>query len=93
MVEGLLDPTLMRVAVTDTSTLPDDQRAARIKNLTDFFQTYGLGQMLLPNPPQRPMPLGAATPMPPGLTVTIALQCPRRPGIGYGSGAREPACD
>jgi hypothetical protein len=33
VIEGLLDPTLMRVQVADTSTLPADQRDTRVQNV------------------------------------------------------------
>ena len=48
MIEALLDPSLMRVAVADTSTLPADQRDTRIRNVEDYFTDNGLGFVLVP---------------------------------------------
>ena len=60
VIEGLLDPSLMRVQVADTSTLPADQRDTRVRNVEDYFTANGLGSVLVPAeappapPPGRP---------------------------------------
>jgi len=88
VVEGLLDPELMRIDVADTSTLPDDQRDTRVRDVRQYFEAVGLGSTLQSMPPEP----AAATPA--GLTITIAVQClHRHDGTGYGSGRAKPACE
>jgi hypothetical protein len=96
VIEGLLDPRLMQIQLADTSNLPDSQRNARIQDVSRYFVAYGLGSTLQPSdvPPQAapPGPSGMA---PTGLTITINLQCPSRPGwfFGYTDGKASPVCD
>ena len=88
VIEALLDPSLMRIGVTDTSALSPDQKAARISNLTQYIQSMQLGSTLQPGEPP-----GAQQPGPAGMTLTINVQCPyRNDGSGYDSGVRKPAC-
>jgi hypothetical protein len=91
LVEALLDPALMQVAVSDATSLPDAQKQARIASLRDYFQSYGLGPTLLPNDSPDAVPTIAGTP--PGLTVRIAVLCPDRDySIGYGTGQKRAGC-
>jgi hypothetical protein len=88
VIEGLLDPSLMRVQVSDTSALPPYQQEARVRKVQDYFTTNGLGQVLAPpgTPPQADGPAG--------LNITIDLQCPPPNGrTGYGDGRSLPVCD
>jgi hypothetical protein len=87
VVEGLLDPSLMRIQVADTSTLPADQRDTRVRNVIEYFQVAGLGPSVEPGEAPR------ATP--PGLAITITVQCPQPTAswTGYGTGASQPICD
>lgn len=88
LIEGLLDPALMRVSLDDTSTLPSDQKARRVANLTQYFQANALGDIVTP-----PSSSDAPAAAPPGATVTIRVQCPHRnDGTGYDSGKRKPDC-
>jgi hypothetical protein len=88
VIEGLLDPRLMRVQVADNSTLPAVQRDARVRNVADYFTANGLGSVLLP---------GDAAPVtggPAGLVMTISLACPPHDWfIGYRDGRARPVCD
>jgi hypothetical protein len=94
VIEGLLDPSLMRVEVTDTSPLPDQQREARVRNVDEYFISNGLGSTLEAAPPPQAVPPGPAVAAPPGLTITIGVQClQRHEGTGYGSGRSMPVCD
>jgi hypothetical protein len=94
VVEGLLDPSLMQLQIVDTSTLPDAQRDARVVNVARYFDAYGLGPTLLPAPPRAVLPPGPPGATPPGLTITISVQCPHRHGgSGYGDGTSKPVCD
>ena len=90
VVEALLDPSLMRVRVVDTSTLPDSQRDARVRNVVQYFVVSGLGLTLQPDEPVQAAPSGT----PEGLTLTINVQCPdRENGYGYGYDRSRPMCN
>jgi hypothetical protein len=92
VIEGLLDPSLMRVAVADSSSLPADQRDTRIRNVEDYFTANGLGFVLVPAEASPPAP-GPSGP-PPGLTITVGVQCPPTGHyIGYRDGTAMPVCD
>jgi hypothetical protein len=85
LIEGLLDPDLMRVQVADSSSLPDRQRDARVRNMVQYLVENGLASTLTP-----PETLQSS---PAGLAVTIRVQCPdRQDGSGYGTGERKPDC-
>ena len=88
VIEGLLDPRLMRVQVADTSTLPEAQRGARVRNVGDYFTANGLGSVMVPAdaPPDPAAPAG--------LAITIDVVCPPSDGrTGYGDGTARPVCD
>jgi hypothetical protein len=87
VIEGLLDPSLMRVQLADSAALPANQRETRVANVSQFFTANGLGGVLVP--------ADAATPAgPAGLAITILLQCPQRDWrTGYGDGKSRPVCD
>jgi hypothetical protein len=88
VIEGLLDPSLIRVALADTSTLPADRRDTRVANVAQYFAVNGLGGVLVP-PGASPPAAGPA-----GLAITIRVQCPRPNGrTGYGDGTSKPVCD
>jgi hypothetical protein len=89
VIQGLLDPSLMRIQVADTSALPDDQRDARVRNVVQYFATNGLASALRPVD----QPPGSAAVSPAGLAITISVACPHRgDGAGYGTGEAKPAC-
>jgi hypothetical protein len=88
VIEALLDPSLMRVQVADTSTLPAYQRDFRVRNVAQYFVANGLGAVLVP-PGSEAAPVDAT-----GLVLTIRLDCPRPNGlIGYSDGRSHPVCD
>ncbi len=90
VIEALLDPSLMRIGVTDTSVLPPDEKAARTRDLTQYIQSMQLGSTLQPAESPEAQPSG---PGPAGMRLTINVQCPHRnDGSGYDSGVRKPAC-
>jgi hypothetical protein len=90
VVEALLDPTLMRIEVSDTSALPDTQRVDRVRDARQYFAAYGLGPTLRA---AAPLPASAG-PVPAGLALTISVQCP--PGhdpFAFVNGLADPICD
>lgn len=88
MIEALLDPALMRVALTDTSNLPQDTKNQRVGDLTRYFQSMLLGAILHPEDVSVAQPA-----VRPGVAVDIHVICPHRhDGIGYDSGERKPDC-
>ena len=90
VIEGLLDPSLMRIQLADTSALPAYQRDLRVRNMAQYIQVNGLGSTLQPAPVQQTEPPGA----PPGLVIDVTLHCPpNRGGAGYGDGKSKPICD
>lgn len=94
VIEGLLDPSLMRIQVADTSTMPEDQREARVHDVTQYFVDNGLGGTLQPITPLQPPPPAPAGAAPAGLTITVGVQCPQRHAEpGYGTRQSKPACD
>jgi hypothetical protein len=82
IVEALLDPRLIQIQVADTSALPDYQRDARIRDITQYLTEYGLGPTLQSAAPlQSAVPVqavsaGSAGAAPAGLMLTISVQCP-----------------
>jgi hypothetical protein len=87
LVEGLLDPSLMRIQVADSSTLPAAQRDLRVRNVVEYFRLAGLGPMVQ---------LGdASQASSAGLTVTVTVECPQRAASwnGYDTGESKPICD
>lgn len=91
VIQGLLDPSLIRVAVADTSTLPVYQREARVQNVYQYFEDNGLALTLVPDgsPPARP----AGAPRPQGVAIRITLDCPANASRGtWGVGPVLPSC-
>nr|WP_294514024.1 hypothetical protein [uncultured Rhodopila sp.] len=77
VVQGLLDPSLIHIAVADTSGLTAEQRATRVHNVTQYFKDNGLTLSLLPEGQAPVVPSGAAAaPAPQGVTITLLLDCP-----------------
>jgi hypothetical protein len=85
VVNALLDPTLMRIAVTDSGDLPDEARAARVRDMQTYLSDYGLAPTLQP---------GAVTTAagPAGLALTISVQCPPPPAH-YAYLEMQPGCE
>ncbi len=91
VIQALLDPSLMRVAVADTSALPADQRDTRIRNVEGYFTDNGLGFVLVP---AEAAPAAAGPTGPAGLTITVSVQCPPTGHyIGYRDGTSRPVCE
>jgi hypothetical protein len=74
VVQGLLDPSLVRIAVADTSGLTAQRRAIRLHNVTQYFKDNGLALSLVPEGQALAVPAGAATQQ--GVTITLLLDCP-----------------
>jgi hypothetical protein len=75
VIQGMLDPALIRIAVADTSSLPDGQRAARLHNVTQYFKDNGLALSLLPEG-QAPVVSAGTAPAPQGVMISLLLDCP-----------------
>jgi len=91
VIQGLLDPSLVRIAVADTAPLPAYRRDIRVQNVNQYFQDNGLGLTLLPPTPAPVLPSGAT--VPPGLGIAITLDCPEHPQRGnWGRWPTLPSC-
>jgi hypothetical protein len=92
VIEGLLDPSLMRVELADAATTPQHLQDTRIQTVTQQFVQSGLGPSLQPaGPPPAPPSVGT---VPAALTITINVQCPPpQGGWGYGTGQADPSCN
>lgn len=93
VIEALLDPELMQVQVADVSTLPDERRDARLRNVVDYFAANGVPATPVTTDPWLTTPAGSSAPVVSGVAITINVVCPHRDdGSGYGSGRRKPDC-
>lgn len=93
VIEALLDPQLMQVQVADVSTLPDERRDARLRNVVDYFTANGVPVTPVATDPWLTTAAGSSAPVVPGVAITINVVCPNRDdGSGYGSGRRKPGC-
>ncbi len=91
IIEGLLDPRLMRIAVADTTTLPDEQRQIRVRNIEAYFADFGLADTVQEPPPDTAPGTDTALA---GLSITVGVQCPKpEGGTGYGSVKSGPVCE
>jgi hypothetical protein len=69
VIEGLLDPHIMRVDVMDSPTAPGYVQSGRVEAVRQFFRENGLGAAL-PPPTATVAPAGAA---PQQLTITVSV--------------------
>ena len=76
VIQGLLDPRLVRIQLADTSPLPPDQQQARVQDLAQYFTEFRLGPTLQPAAPPQAIPVGPSGAVPAGLTITISVHCP-----------------
>ncbi len=87
VIQGMLDPRMMRVQLDDTSVLSPVRRAVRVRNVAGYFAANGLAGVLVP-------PDAPPSPGPPGLVITIQIMCPHwHDGTGYGDGTAKPVCE
>ena len=94
VIEGLLDPRLLRIDVADPSAAQDSLQAARVRMVTQYFVDYALGPSLQPaDLTQATSPEPGAAP-PAGLTITINVECAgHHQPSGYGSGRAVASCN
>jgi len=94
VIEGLVDPRLVRIDVADGSSTPDGAQSVEARSVSRFFQDFGLGPEVQAAEPRMGMPAGSAGVQPGALTISINIQCPRPHGAyGDSSGPAEPSCD
>jgi hypothetical protein len=85
MIQGLLDPNLLHVQVSDSAAPPDTADSPRLQNAVRMFHSYSLGNIL--------EPVAAPANAPPGLTLTVAIHCPyNSSAAGWGYGPSQPSC-
>jgi len=92
MVEGLLDPSLLQIVVTDPAAPGGGQNDARVQAVTQYLKFAALAPALRPAAAPAAPPAGSAPPK--GLTIAISLHCPDplpASGMGYGA-AHYPTC-
>ena len=90
IVEGLLDPSLMRLSVADTGGGSEFERQRRVASLTQYLTEYRLSTILQN---AEVTPVAAPVDAPAGLAVTIRVVCPDRTSWpGYGQGQSDPSC-
>jgi hypothetical protein len=73
-IQGLLDPSLMRIEIADASATVDGMQTTRAQAVSQYFVAYGLGPSLRPaaSPPAPPLPANSSAS---GLAITIHVQC------------------
>ena len=89
MVEAMLDPSLLRIAVVPPSNLPPYEAAQRVQAWTTEFSRMQIGPALRP-------PSITPSPVPYSTTVVIQVVCPAREGsmwnYHHGEGEKRPGC-
>jgi hypothetical protein len=91
LVEALLDPALLRIAIAPPSNLPPYEADRRVQAWRADFTRMQIGQALQPPSVTPPVtPLAA----PYSMTVAIQVVCPDHGNNtwGYTNGARQPGC-
>jgi hypothetical protein len=71
VIEGLLDPRILRIEVAEAPEAGVGLQGARERAVTEYFQDYGLGQTLEPAIPQQAIEPGSVSATPQGLTITV----------------------
>ncbi len=94
VIQGLLDPSLLQIAVLDPAPLPVDPDGGRVRSVTGFLQDFDLGPSLRPAVAMQPVATGpGGAPAPTGLTIAISLHCPNpAPALGWGYEQSYPTC-
>lgn len=91
MIEALIDPGLLHLAVTAPAGLPPEEAAQRVQAWEGYFYHLPIAQTLEPLP-QRP-PVATPAPVPGAMAVTIAVVCTNRYGhVSYGDGEQVDHC-
>ena len=52
VIEGLLEPTILRIELTGTPGTPVSVQEARLRSVTQYLEDFRLGPQLQPAPPQ-----------------------------------------
>ena len=62
VIQGLVDPSLLRIAVTGSAAMQGDGQGAQTQAVTQYFDEYGLGQALQSSAPATPLREGRRLP-------------------------------
>ena len=90
MIQGLLDPSLMRIQVADMSGQPEYVQRKRVQAFVHYMEEYRLGPIVQTSTASGDAPVAG----PAGLAIAIHVECPQRTSWpGYGQGQSDPSCD
>ena len=90
MIEGLLDPTLMKLTVADTGQAAEAERQKRVQSFVQYLEAYRLGPTLQGT---EVMPSSATTGRADRVGGHHQVDCPSRTSWpGYGQGQSDPSC-
>jgi hypothetical protein len=74
VIEGLLDPGILRIEVAEVPGTPIGLQTAQAQAVRQYFVDYGLGPALQPPAPRQDASAGPVAAAPPGLTITVSVQ-------------------
>ena len=90
IIEGLLTPEIIQLAVTDTGNSPEPERQKRVDSFVRYLQEFRLSPSLQA---ASATPVALPPDAPAGLAVAIRVVCPPRTiWPGYGQGQSDPSC-
>ncbi len=73
VIEALLEPALLQIAVADSPATPAGLQASHVDSVTQYFKDAGLEAVLQPAAPPQETPAEAAGTIPQGLTITVKV--------------------
>jgi hypothetical protein len=73
LIEGLLDPRILRIVFAVSPAVPAGLQDARIRAVTHYFEDYVLGLALESSTPQQATPTGSVSAAPEALTITVSI--------------------
>jgi hypothetical protein len=73
VIEGLLAPRILQIEVVEAPWSPAWMQGARVQNVKQFFEDYGLGTTLQPVIPPQGLPPGQVGIPPQGMAIAITV--------------------